>query len=281
MLKKYKPEEVKRVEKLLNAYSVIGIINMHGLPAKQLQKIRDGVRGRAVITMAKKTILQKAFDNVDKKYIKELEKKIIHEPALLLTNENPFKIFKLLKEKRIPASAKAGNIAPADIIIPAGPTPIPPGPAISIFQKAGLKTKVEQGKISVLKEKCVVKAGETINEEIVGILGLLKIEPMEIGIEVVAVWEDGIVYEKAVLDVDAEDYLNMLRLSVSQMVSLSLNTGYIVKETAELAIQKAFLEAKILALNANIIDKSFMDDLLRKAVIEAKELEKLIKNKGG
>ena len=43
--------------------------------------------------------------------IKILEEKLTDVPALMLTNENPFKLYKLLKENRTPAAAKPGDIA--------------------------------------------------------------------------------------------------------------------------------------------------------------------------
>jgi large subunit ribosomal protein L10 len=72
------------------------------------------------------------------------------------------------------------------------------------------------------------------------------------------------------------DYMNKVSLAINCMINLSLNTGYLVPLTAELAIQKAFMEAKSLALEANIIDKSIIDELLMKAVREAKELKALM-----
>ena len=273
MLKKDKPKEVEKIKELINKYSVIGILNMYKLPAKQLQEIRNSLKGTAVIKVSKKTILNKALNGSK---ASALEEKITGQPALLFTNENPFRLFRILKENRIPAGAKLGDIAPNDIVIPKGPTGIVPGPAISTLQKVGLKTTVDKGKIAVAMDKVVVKAGEKVNEDAVNALNLLKIEPMEIGLDLVSAWENDVIYGKDLLDVDIEDYVNNIKKSVTEMTNLSLNTGYLVESTAILAIQKAFTEAKTLAIEANIIDSNIIDSILIKAINEAKALEKML-----
>lgn len=278
MLKNEKPKIVENLKKLIEEHSVIGVLDMHNLPAKQLQKIRDSLRATTIIIMNKKSMIKRAISE-SKKDIKKLEETLVNEPALILSNENPFRLFRTIKSNRSSASAKAGNIAMNDIVIKKGKTGIPPGPAISSLQKIGLKTSVQEGKISVIYDKVAVKAGEIITSDMVNAFNLLKMEPMEIGLNLVAVWENGIVYPKDVLDIDVNAYTNKVSLAITCMINLSLNSGYLVPLTAELAIQKAFMEAKSLALEANIIDKSIIGELLMKAVIEAKGLKTLLPEK--
>lgn len=275
MLRKNKPKEVEKLKELIEHYSVIGLLNMHYLPAKQLQKIKSDLKGMVVIKMSKKSLIKRTLEK-NEKDVKSLEEKIVGEPAMIFSNEDPFKLFKILKENRSSAPAKLGDIAPHDIVIPKGSTGLPPGPAISTLQKIGLKTTVDKGKIAIANDRVVAKTGEIITEDIVNALNLLKIEPMEIGLDLVAAWQDGKIYDKSVLNIDVDEYLNNIKLAVQQMINLSLNTGYLVPITARMAIEKAFIEAKRLAVFANIIDKNVIDDLLLKAIAEAKSLNALI-----
>jgi len=267
-----KEEDVEKIAHLINQFSVVGVLNMHKLPARQLQKIKDQLRGTAVIRVSKKSLLLRAFDKSERD-LDELKEKIMGEPALILTNENPFSLYKKLKESRSPAPAKAGDIAPHDIVIPKGPTPLPPGPAISSLQKIGLKTTVQQGKIAVTQEKIVAKEGEKITEDAVNVLNLLKMEPMEVGLDLVSAWENGTIYGKDLLDIDQSFYINELYVSVQKAVNLSVNTGYSTKLTIEIILSKAFTEAKALCIGANILEKQFIDDVLIKAIREFKALE--------
>ena len=273
MLKNEKPGEVEVLKNLMDSYSLVGVLNMHKLPTKQLQKIKKQLGSKAVIRMSRKSLIFRALDSSQKSILKE---KIIGEPALILSNENPFKLFKVLKENRASAPAKPGDIAKGDITIAKGSTNLPPGPAISTLQKVGLKTTVQQGKIAVSQDKVIAKVGETVNEDMVNAFNLLKMEPMEIGLDMVIAMERGALYDKSVLDIDADEYLKNLQLAVHHAINISLHTGYLVPETAALAIQKAFTEAKSLCIAANIIEKEFITDIVAKALAEAKALENKI-----
>jgi large subunit ribosomal protein L10 len=240
-----------------------------------LQKIKSDLKGIAIIEMGKKNLIRRALEK-SKKDVKSLEEKIIGEPAMIFSNENPFRLFKILKERRSSAPARLGDIAPNDIVIPKGSTGLPPGPAISTLQKIGLKTTVDKGKISIAQDKVVVKSGEGVNEDVVNALNLLKIEPMEICLDLVTAWQNEEIYDKSVLDIDVDEYLNNINLAVQQMINISLDTGYLMPETAKMALHKAFIEAKELALTANILDKDIIGELLLKAVSEAKALDALM-----
>jgi len=246
---------------------------MHKLPTRQTQKMRERLRGIAIFKMARKSMLKKALESTKP----ELAKKLSGVPALILSNENSFKLYRTLKENRVPAAAKANDIAVKEIVIPKGPTPLPPGPAISGLQKVGLKTGVQGGKIAVLQDKVIAKPGDLINGDMVNVLNLLKMETMEIGLQLTVVIEDGTLYDKAILDIDPQTYINNIMLSVQQAINLSLNIGYIIPETAGIAIQKAYIEAKALAMEANILEKDFVDSVIAKAEMQAKALQKAAK----
>ena len=276
MLKKEKPKEVEKLVNLIKGYSVIGILNMHAMPAKQLQKIRDALRDKAKIRMSKKNLIKKAFEKAKINGIDKLEKYLKGELSLILTNENPFKLYKYLKKNKTPAAAKAGQVATKDILIEKGPTQFSPGPAISTLQKIGLKTTVQNGKIAILKDKVVCKKGEEITPEMVDVFSLLKIEPMEIGLELEAVLENGTVYDKNVLNIDEEEYLNKLTRAIHQAVNLSVGICYPTPLTIELIVAKCFAEAKTLAIEASIFDKEIIGDLILKAIQESEGISQKI-----
>ncbi len=46
MLKTEKPIQVQKMRELTVSYKVIGILNMHKLPAKQLQQMRESLGGK-------------------------------------------------------------------------------------------------------------------------------------------------------------------------------------------------------------------------------------------
>ena len=273
-----KEKKVGEIAAMLNDCLVVGLLNIHKMPARTFQVMRKNLSGVAQIKVTEKNILTRGFEKSGK--VRGLEKHIAGEQGLLISNENPFRLSRILKENMVAASAKTGDVAPNDIVVNKGPTNIAPGPAISTFQKAGLKTTVQQGKIAVAENKVIVKAGETVTADMASLMNLLKMEPMRIGLNLVAAWEGGVVYTKEVLNVNKDDYINGIEKAVQEMINLSVNTGYPTKEGIEIMVSRAFSEAKALCIEAGIIESGFIDDVLMKAAREAKELEDLLeKNK--
>lgn len=277
MLKTQKITESEKLVKLIENYPIIGIVSIHKMPGRQLQQIKQMLEGKAVIKVSKKTVISHAFEKSSIDGIKKLEEKLDGEVALLLSDANPFKLYRDINKIRSPASAKAGDVALNDIEIKAGPTDLMPGPAITALQKGGLKTKVDAGKIAIMTDKVVCKAGETISADLATVFTMLKMQPMEIGLNVVAILEKGTIYDKSVLAIDEAQYAKDVSSAITAMINLSVFTGYPVAETVELMIQKAYREMKGLGIEANLLEKDVIEDVLIKAEREAKSVESIAK----
>ncbi len=274
MNKKQKEEKVHELKKLIDSHKVVGVLDLEKIPGSVQLKVKNALKDVATVRMSRKTILEKAIMSSNKADV-NFCKKITGSAALIVSNENPFKLFNALKKNTVKAGAKTGQIAPVDIKVPKGPTPIPPGPAISTFQKAGLKTKVEAGKISVIDEKIVVKHGDVISGDVVAVLNLLKIEPIQIGITLEYAFEEGLIYGKDVLDISLESVLADILDAVRKSINLSVEINYPTKLSIEIMIQKAYREAKSLAIETNIAEKEFIGDVLAKAVRQADAIESI------
>ncbi len=241
-----RPEKIKAVEDLAGAierHSVVGILNLYKLPAFAFQKIKRELGEQASIKVTRKSILLRALEKSKKKGLEEF---VGLYPGIILTSTNPFKLNKFLQKNKSTASAKPGDIAIRDIEVKAGPTDLPPGPAISTLTKVGIPAKVEGGKIAVQRDKVVLKAGGVVNIDLAAALNLLKMEPMEIGLDLVAVWDNGTLYKKDVLSIDEEKILSDIALASQQAFNLAFNIGYPTKETIELMIIRAVRTAKAL-----------------------------------
>ncbi len=243
----YKKKEVAELAKLFKEYPVIGIINMDNLPTPQLQKMRAQLRDTVNLRMSKKRLIKLALEKVEKQNIKELEKHLEGMPALLFTKEEPFKIALILRKSKSSAPAKPGQTAPRDIIIPAGPTGFTPGPIISELGQAGIKAGVDKGKIVVKEEKLVAKKGEKISHKIANLLTKFGIEPMEIGLNISAIYDDGVIYAGEVLDVDDKKLVEELKRAALWAFNLAVEVGYPSKGTISFLISKAYMQANAVA----------------------------------
>ncbi len=264
--------EVKDLVKLINDYPIVGIVDLTGLPSTQLQSMRDALRKTVKIKTSKKTLIKIALDKAKEKELVKLKDYVKGMPALILTKESPFKLANTLKRSKTNVAAKAGQTAPNDIKVSAGPTPFSPGPIIGELGNAGIKAGIDGGKVVIKEDSVVVKEGDVINSEIAALLGRLSIEPMEIGLNLTGVYEGGTIYEKSVLEVDEKEFEDKIKLAATQAFNLAFNITYVTKDNIELLIKKAHMDALGLADGANIISKETIKQLLAKAERHAKSL---------
>ena len=264
MVNEQKSQVVGEIKNLVDSYSVVGVLNMHKMPAKQLFDIRNALIGEAKIRMAKLSLIKRAFESSDKKGLKDLEKNLTGEAALIFTNSNPFRLYNFLEKNKQPAAAKPGDITPIDIVIPAGPTQFAAGPVISEFQKAKVKTTVENGKITVKEDTVIAKAGAQLTKELTEFIMKFGIEPMKIGLDLVAMLDNGIVFAKDVMGVPTEEYLANMIMSYRKALNLSVNVGYPNKESVRIMISNAFRNAKHIATERGIYEKEVMGDIMAK-----------------
>jgi len=262
-----KKKIVNEFSELVNSYPVIGVVDMENLPTAQLQKMRRQLRDKVLIRMTKRRLINLVLDNTKekKKGIEEMKNYLTGMPALLFTKDDPFILAKTLKKSMSTAPAKAGQVAPKDITVTAGPTPFSPGPVISELASAGIKTAIENGKIVVKSDAVVVKKGDKVSLAISGILTRLGVEPMEVGLNLTAVYDNGTIFTRDVLDIDEEEFMIKIKTAYNSAIGLALELSFLTKETTEMMIAKAFREAKAVALSQNIMADDVKEEIMAKA----------------
>lgn len=266
-------QTVKEVSEQLKKYPVIGILDMFKLPASQLHQIRTKLRGKAMIRMVKKRLIILALKEAGLRGGESLSELLQGEPALLLSEHDPFKLARMIAENKSEAPAKEGDIAPRDIMITAGPTSLPPGPVIGELQKAKIPAMIEGEKIHVREDTVVAREGDEIDGLLAGVLAKLGITPMEIGLNLLAVWESGTVYGKDILFIPQERYVQDLVSAHQSAFNLAYNAGYPTKDTLPLLLGKAHQEAMNLAMGADILTRETVEPLLAKAHAQAEAVK--------
>jgi len=261
----WKKEKVADLENLTNSHEIVGIVNLADIPAPQLQTMRKSLVGKAVLKMSRKNFIKIALANSDKENIEGLTDYLEGQPAMVFTEMNPFKLFKILEDSKTEAPAKAGSIAPADIVVPAGDTSFPPGPILGELQQAGISAKIDKGSIVVNEDAVVVEEGEPVPKNVADILTKLEIYPMEVGMDLLAVYEGETIYTADVLELDEEETRQNIASAYQSAINLAVFAGIINSESAPLLIQKASRDAMNLAINANILTSETTDKILSKA----------------
>lgn len=234
-------EFAKKIRDFANNYNIVGVIDVSGLPAPQFQRIRASLKKNAEVLIVKKNLIELVLSELESthKGISELIQKCSGVVGLIFTNDNPFSLYKFIKKNKSSAPAKAGQTAPNDIIVPAGPTSFAPGPIIGELGALKIKAGINAGKVEIKEDSPVAKEGDSISAELAGILTRLGIEPMEVGLNLKAVFENGLIYGKDVLDVDEEEILNTLKTEALRSFKLSVGIGYYAKENIKHFISEA------------------------------------------
>lgn len=260
----------------MDEYPVVGVLDMHSLPARQLQEIKKELVDDADITMTRKTLIHLALEQSDREDITDLKENTAIQPALIFTEQNPFTLYKTIQEKKTSAPASAGDIAPNDITVEAGKTDLDPGPMLGRIQELGANTSVEDGKIKIENDAVAVEEGETISADTAEILNNLGMEPLEVGLDLKVVYQDGDVFDKDTLAIDPADYRRDLEAAASRGFNLAVNAGFITEQTAVPLLQEAVRDARNLGVNAGVIDEELIDDLLAQAASHAEALDRAL-----
>jgi large subunit ribosomal protein L10 len=275
-----KQQETQALTTLIKDYKAFGVANLTKVRAAQLQEIKKKLRGSVYMKVVKNTIVRRAIkDTNDKKDIDKIEPHLAGSNVLMLTNLNPFKLALLLEQSKVKISAKTGDVAAVDVIVPAGNTGMPPGPIISQLGAVGLATRIESGSVWINKDTMVAKKGDVINERLASVLSKLGIKPVEAGIALKAMYDDGTVFTGNQLHLDLNAYKNDFQTAHQYAFNLVLFTAYPEPEAIPFILQKAHFDAYNLSLFSGFPTKENIRDLIRKAHGEMMSLSGAIAKK--
>jgi large subunit ribosomal protein L10 len=267
-----KTGEVEAIKELLKGYKSIGIANLHKVRASQLQELKKNLAGKVYMRVLKNTLTKLAIAEMAKEDLNKLAEQLEGSNLFIFTNLNPFKLALLLEHGKVKTTAKSGDIAAMDVVIPAGNSGQPPGPIISQLNAVGLPTRIESGSVWVSKDTLVVRKGEVINERLAAVLSKLGIKAVEAGLSMRAVLDEGLIISEDMLKIDVEGTRKSVERSHGEAFALSLSIAYPTSENIVALLQTAHQKAFALSLNAAVPTKETMGDLIRKANMEMRGL---------
>jgi len=279
---RWKQEAVGELIKLIESYPVIGVLDISNLPASQFQQMRQKLRGQAEIVVSKNTLVSIAIKEAARtknSKLGELASFLSGQTGMIFTRMNPFKLSKLLRDSKISAPAKPGSKSTKDVVIPAGETDFTPGPVVGELQRVGIKARIQAGKVVILEDCHLLKAGDMITKEISEVLPKFGIMPLELGLKLHAVYEDGMIFTGAALEIDDRKTIEQIRLASLNAFNLALNVNYPTPLTIGLMIVKATTTAQNLALNACLPVSQILPLLLARASAEMLGLAKAVANR--
>jgi len=207
--------------------------------------------------------------------IRPLADFIEDQTALLFSNDNPFKLNALLEKGKRPMPIKAGARAPKDIVVEAGVTSFSPGPMVGKLQAAGIPAAIKSGKVVINQNITLAKEGEVVSAKTADILKTMEIFPRNVGLELRAAYEGGLIFKVKDLFIDVEAQISELSVASAKAFNFAVKIGYATPQTVGPMLQKAQTEARALVLDAGLPVPGMMEMLLAKAAANAKALERL------
>lgn len=260
----WKKDEIEEIKSLIESYPLFGVIGIEGIPAKQLQSMRRDLKDFAVLKVCRNTLTRRALDESSDD-VKKMDDYVDVQTALIFTKQNPFKLYKLLEKSKTPSPIKAGMVATSDIIVEAGPTSFPPGPILGDMQGAGIPAAIDGGKVVIKETKAVAKAGEVVSQKLAAMLTRLEIYPLEVGLDLRAVLEEGSIFTPDVLAIDEEQVFSNFVQAAQQAFNMSVNAAYPTAMNINTLLAKAASDSRNVAVNAIVYEPGIMDILLGKA----------------
>jgi large subunit ribosomal protein L10 len=265
-----KAKEVEGRAGLIEQYKAIGLADLQKVRASQLQELRKKLHDVAHLRVIKNTLFKRAInESKGKPDLDQLEEHLTGSRIVLFTNLNPFKLLIILERSKVKTTAKAGDVAAFDVVVPAGNTGQPPGPIISQLGAVGLKTRIESGSVWINKDTLVVKEGETISARLAPLLSKLGIKPVEAGLDLTVVYDDGTLITEDKLHVDLEQTQRSVEDAHRHALYLSVNSAYTTSDNIELLLQKASQDAYSLSVNGTLPTKKTVAAILSKAYTQA------------
>ena len=266
-----KKEQVEDAVAGMKKYKTIVLLDLRKLPTALFQSLRKKIRedgGRVLVL--KKPVISRVLASSKKlaSQVSECDKPI----ALIYTNHSPYEINTFFKQHRKKRAAKVGEVAITEIVVPEGETDLPPGPALSELKSAGLNVQIKGGKITVVKDSIVAKAGEKLTVPKVKALQTLGVMPFETMASMIMAFDGEYSYSKSLLDM-GDTIVADLSGSLSQAVNLSINAGYPTPQNIDSLLGGAFRQSVSLAINANVYSSSSIEQLLSSALRQGMALE--------
>jgi len=216
-----------KLVKLLDEYPKIFVVYADNVGSSHMQKIRLALRGKGVLLMGKNTMIRKAIRGHTEN-IKSLEALLPHvrgNVGFIFCKDDLQFIKKVINDNKVAAPAKAGAIAPVDVIVPAGNTGLEPTQT-SFLQALNIPSKISRGQIEIVSDVHLITVGNKVGSSEAALLAKLDIKPFKYGLGIKCVYDNGSIYEASVLDLTDEDILAKFSNGIKNVASVSLAVGF-------------------------------------------------------
>lgn len=208
-------------------YTKLFLVDCDNVGSNQIHQIRISLRGKAIVYGGKNTQMRRVIRQLEQEGRPELDKVrmcLKLNVAIVFTNESLPSIRDIILDNKKPAPARANAVAQCDVIVPAGNTGMEPT-MTSFLQALNIPSKITKGSIEILNPVHLIHQGDRVDASQASLLEKLNILPFSYGLKVVAVYDNGSMYDPAVLDITDEQILGCMAAGIKNVAAVSLATG--------------------------------------------------------
>jgi len=230
-----------KIAQLLDEYPKCFLVNADNVGSKQMQAIRQALRGKGIILMGKNTMMRKSIRGMLDKN-PSLEKLLSHirfNVGMVFTKGDLVEVRDILTANKKQAPARAGAVAPCDVMVPAQATTLGPEKT-SFFQALQIPTKITRGCIEILNNVNLIKSGDKVGQSESTLLNMLNISPFHYGLIIEQVYDEGSVFSPSILDINDDDLRGRFMAGVRNVAAISLQIGYPTAASAPHSIANGF-----------------------------------------
>jgi len=216
-----------KLKELIETYPTIFLVNVDNVGSNQMHQIRVALRGKGVVLMGKNTMVRRAVRTILSEH-PQLERLLPHvrgNIGFVFTSGDLKDIREIITANKVAAPARAGALAPKDVVVPAGNTGMEPGKT-AFFQALQIPTKIARGTIEIVTDVKVVTAGTRVGTSEATLLNMLNISPFTYGMTVFQIFDQGNVFAPEVLDIDEKDLIDRFLSGIKSIAAISLALNY-------------------------------------------------------
>lgn len=190
---------VDNIRQALSKYQHVYTFDYANLRTKYLKEIRQERAEDSRMFLGNNRVMALALGRDEDESVSpnlyKLSKYIKGNSGLLFTNLPKAAVKKYFHEDFVKSDfARTGNVAPQDVVIPAGPLPTEVFPHNMVEQLArlGLPVKLDRGVIHVREDVTICKEGSALTPESSQLLKLFGVMTVQFRVQLTAHWTSGV-----------------------------------------------------------------------------------------
>jgi len=245
-----------KLVQLLDEYPKCFIVGVDNVGSKQMQQIRMSLRSHAVLLMGKNTMIRKAIrgHQENNPHLEKILPHIRGNVGFVFTKEDLTDVRDKIMDNKVKAPARAGAIAPCDVLLEAQNTGLGPEKT-SFFQALQIPTKISKGTIEILNTIHLIKKEDKVGASEATLLNMLNVSPFTYGLKIRQVYDSGTIFAPEILDITSDDLRAKFMEGVMNIASVSLEIGYPTVASAPHSIVNGLKNLIAIALETEITFK--------------------------